>query len=141
MHLFKTISWDSTVGIATGYVLDDRGVGFRVPVGSRIFCSPRHSDQLWGPPSFLSNGYCELFRRGQSSRGVKLITHLQHLNACPPSFIAWENVLSVILKTCSNNTPKGGRTPTASKQASRHETKETKTDVSIMTQIGMRRFS
>jgi hypothetical protein len=27
---------DSAVGIATGYGLEDRGVGFRVPVGSRI---------------------------------------------------------------------------------------------------------
>jgi hypothetical protein len=35
---------------------------------------------------------------------------------------------------------KGGRTPTASKQASRHETKETKADVSIMTQTGVQRF-
>jgi hypothetical protein len=26
-------SWDSVVGIATGYELNDRGVGFRVPVG------------------------------------------------------------------------------------------------------------
>jgi hypothetical protein len=30
-------SRDSSFGIATGYVLDDRGVGVRVPVGSRIF--------------------------------------------------------------------------------------------------------
>jgi hypothetical protein len=30
-------SWDSAVGIVTGYGLDDRGVGVRVPVGSRIF--------------------------------------------------------------------------------------------------------
>jgi hypothetical protein len=36
---------------------------------------------------------------------------------------------------------KGGRTPTASRQASRHETKETKVDVSIMTETGVRRFS
>jgi hypothetical protein len=28
---------DSVVGTATGYGLDDRGVGVRVPVGSRIF--------------------------------------------------------------------------------------------------------
>jgi hypothetical protein len=28
---------DSSVGIATGYGLDDRGFGFPVPVGSRIF--------------------------------------------------------------------------------------------------------
>jgi hypothetical protein len=31
---------DSLIGIATGYGLDDRGVGVRVPVGSRIFSSP-----------------------------------------------------------------------------------------------------
>jgi hypothetical protein len=30
-------SRDSSVGIATGYGLDDRGVGVRVPVGSGIF--------------------------------------------------------------------------------------------------------
>jgi hypothetical protein len=33
--MFK--SRDSVVGIATGYGLDNRGVGVRVPVGSRIF--------------------------------------------------------------------------------------------------------
>jgi hypothetical protein len=27
---------DSVVGIATGYGLDDRGIGVRVPVGSRL---------------------------------------------------------------------------------------------------------
>jgi hypothetical protein len=43
-------------GIATGYELDHQGVGVRVPVGSRMFCSPRRPDQLWGPPSLLSNG-------------------------------------------------------------------------------------
>jgi hypothetical protein len=41
------------VGIATGYGLDDRGVGVRVPVGS----SPRRPDGLWGPPNLVSNGY------------------------------------------------------------------------------------
>jgi hypothetical protein len=34
-------SRDSVVGIATGYGLDDRGVGVRVPVGSRVFSSLR----------------------------------------------------------------------------------------------------
>jgi hypothetical protein len=28
---------DTAVGVATGYVLDDRGVGVQVPAGSRIF--------------------------------------------------------------------------------------------------------
>jgi hypothetical protein len=36
------------VGIATGYGLDDRGVGVRVPVVSRIFSFPRRRDRLWG---------------------------------------------------------------------------------------------
>jgi hypothetical protein len=49
-------SWDSVVGIETAYGMDDRGVGVQVPVGSRIFSSPHHPDQLWGPPSLLSNG-------------------------------------------------------------------------------------
>jgi hypothetical protein len=39
------------------------------------------------------------------------------------------------------NESKGGGTPTASRQASRHETKEKKSDVSIMTETGVRRFS
>jgi hypothetical protein len=45
------------VGIATGYGLDDQEVGVWVPLGSRIFSSPRRPDRLWGPPNFLSNGY------------------------------------------------------------------------------------
>jgi hypothetical protein len=35
---------DSIVGIATCCGLDNRGVGVRVPVGSRIFSSPRRPD-------------------------------------------------------------------------------------------------
>jgi hypothetical protein len=35
----------------------DRWVGVQVPIGSRIFISPYHSDRLWGPPSLPSNGY------------------------------------------------------------------------------------
>jgi hypothetical protein len=36
---FVALPSDSLVGIATGYGLDCRGVGVRVPVGSRIFFS------------------------------------------------------------------------------------------------------
>jgi hypothetical protein len=50
-------SRNSSVGIATGYGLVDRGVGVLVPVGSRIFSSSRRPDRLWGPPNLLSSGY------------------------------------------------------------------------------------
>jgi hypothetical protein len=53
-------SRDSVVGIATSYGMDDREVGVRVPVWSRIFFSPSRPDRLWrlwGPPNLLYNGY------------------------------------------------------------------------------------
>jgi hypothetical protein len=45
-----SIPWsrDSAVGIATGYGLDEKGVGVRVSVESTIFSSPRRPDRLWG---------------------------------------------------------------------------------------------
>jgi hypothetical protein len=72
-------SRERSVGIETGCGLDGRGVGVRVPVGSRIFSSPHRPDRFWGPPSLLSNGYRELFPRGYSGRGVKLTSHLQRV--------------------------------------------------------------
>jgi hypothetical protein len=54
------------VGLATGYGLEDQGVGVRVPVWARIFTSPCRPDGLWGPPNLLSNGYW-----GALSPGVK----------------------------------------------------------------------
>jgi hypothetical protein len=57
IHSFvRTKSQESAVGIATGYGLDERGVGVRVPVRARIFTSPRRADLFWGPPGLLSNG-------------------------------------------------------------------------------------
>jgi hypothetical protein len=47
---------DSVVDLATGYGLDDRGFGVRVPVGTTLFFSPGRPDRLWGPHSLLSNG-------------------------------------------------------------------------------------
>jgi hypothetical protein len=55
-------SQDSAVGIATGYGLDERGVGVRVPVGSRIFSSLHHPDRI-----YISNGYRGLFSRGKAA--------------------------------------------------------------------------
>jgi hypothetical protein len=44
-----------TVGIATGYRLDEGGIGARVPVEARILSSPRRPDRIWGPHSLLSD--------------------------------------------------------------------------------------
>jgi len=52
--LQKNRSWNSSVGIVTGYVLDDRGIG------DQFFSSPH---RLWGQPSILSNRYLETFPR------------------------------------------------------------------------------
>jgi hypothetical protein len=57
-------SRDSAVALATDYGLNDRGVGVRVPVGSKMFSSPRRPDRLWGSPNLLFNGYRGLFLRG-----------------------------------------------------------------------------
>jgi hypothetical protein len=43
--------------IVTGYGLDGSVVRVWVPIGSRIFSSPCHSYQFWGPPNLLCNGY------------------------------------------------------------------------------------
>jgi hypothetical protein len=43
------------VSVAIAFGLDNREVGVKVLVGSRILTSPYPPDQLWGPPN-LSNG-------------------------------------------------------------------------------------
>jgi hypothetical protein len=51
------MSQDSVVGIRTGYLLDDRGIGVQVPAVSKMYFFPRRPDRIWGPPSLLSNWY------------------------------------------------------------------------------------
>jgi hypothetical protein len=77
MYLFDIGSRDSVVGIATGYGLEDRGVGVRVPVGSRIFSTSSR-------PALGSTQTCIQWVPGALSPvvkrpGVKLTTHLQRM--------------------------------------------------------------
>jgi hypothetical protein len=44
---------DSSVGISTGYGLDDQGGGSSSPGRVKIFTSPYRPDRLWGPPNLL----------------------------------------------------------------------------------------
>jgi hypothetical protein len=61
LHAFDHLrSRDKSVGIATGYELDNRWVGVRV----KNFFSPLRPDRLWGPASLLSNEYRGLFPQG-----------------------------------------------------------------------------
>jgi hypothetical protein len=56
----------SAVGIATGYRLDDRGVGVRVPVRARFFSSLQRPGRLRDPRSLLSKGNMGLFSWGKA---------------------------------------------------------------------------
>jgi hypothetical protein len=67
IYIYKEIeieNRDIAVCVAADYGLDDRGVGVRVVMVSRIITSPHRPDRLWGPPSLLSNEYRRLFPRG-----------------------------------------------------------------------------
>jgi hypothetical protein len=70
MNTFVPVCRDCVDGIATGYGLDDLGVGVRIPVRSRIFSSQSRLDRLWGQPSLLYNGYRALFPRGGKAAGA-----------------------------------------------------------------------
>jgi hypothetical protein len=60
-------SRDSSVGIATGYGLDDRRVWIPFPLGPRSFFSPRRPHRFWGLPSLLSNGCRGIKRLGREA--------------------------------------------------------------------------
>jgi hypothetical protein len=57
-------SRDSSVGIATGYRLDDPG---SIPDSARFIPYLQRPDRLWGPPSLLYNGYLWLFPPGHEA--------------------------------------------------------------------------
>jgi hypothetical protein len=78
-HVF--VCWTSrnrAVSVATGYGLEDRETGVRVPVGSRIFSSSRRLDRpalgsIQPPIPWVPGALSP----GCNGRGVKLTTHLQ----------------------------------------------------------------
>jgi hypothetical protein len=76
-------SRDRPVGIATGYGLDDWGVGVRVPVGSRIIFSPRRQTGS-GPPNLLSNGYRRLTPRGKAPPASDEVKKMWIYASTPP---------------------------------------------------------
>jgi hypothetical protein len=67
-------TYDSSVGIPTGYGLD--GLGSIPGRGKIFFSTPQHLARIWGPPILLSSEYLGLFPRGYSDWGVKLTIDL-----------------------------------------------------------------
>jgi hypothetical protein len=60
-------SRNSVTGIATGYGLDDREVEVQVPVGSKIFFSPRRRDRLWAHQTSYPRGTRGSFPGGKAA--------------------------------------------------------------------------
>jgi hypothetical protein len=81
------VSHDSSVGIATGYGMDDRVVGFRVPVKSRIFSSPYRPDR---PPLWSSgqNSWLQIQRSGFVSRRYQIFREVLDLERSPLSLVS-----------------------------------------------------
>jgi hypothetical protein len=94
------LSRGSSVGIATGYGLNDRDVGFQVPVERRIFISPYPPHWLWGPPSLLSSGY-----RGGGAPSLAVKRHWHEDDHSPPTVAGFDMVKSVIHAIHASPTP------------------------------------
>jgi hypothetical protein len=73
-------------GIATGYGLDARVVGVRVPVGTRFFFASYLPDRFWDPSNFLSNGYMGLLSRGGGGGGAG-----READPTPPTGVGGKN--------------------------------------------------
>jgi hypothetical protein len=67
--IFDSRFWsrDSVVGIVTGCRLDDRRMGIRVPVESKIVSYLRHRDRLWGHPASYPMGIGVSFPGGKAA--------------------------------------------------------------------------
>jgi hypothetical protein len=91
-------SRDGAVGIATGYGLDDRGIGVRILVGIKV----SRPDRFWGPPSLLSNdcpmttgGFCPEVKRPGRKADHLPPTSAEVKNTCvymptsPYAFMVW----------------------------------------------------
>jgi hypothetical protein len=72
-----TRSRDSSVGIATGYGLEDGGVGVRVPVVQEFLLLRAVQTGSGDHPTSYTMGTGGSFLGGKSGRGVKLTAHLQ----------------------------------------------------------------
>jgi hypothetical protein len=71
LSLSLSLCRDSVVGTATGYGLDHRGFGVRVPVGSKIFSSPRRPNRLWShPASSYPMGTGNYFPGGKAAKAL-----------------------------------------------------------------------
>lgn len=65
----------TTDGNSDSYRLDDRGL---IPSRDTVFfLSPLHLDWLWGLPTFVFNGYWELFPQGWRSWSVNPATSIR----------------------------------------------------------------
>jgi hypothetical protein len=83
----KKHSRDSSVGIALGYGLDDRGSRFRFPAGvGNLSLHRRVQNGSGAHPASYPKGTREYFTGGKAAGVVKLTTHLQLL---PRSKNAW----------------------------------------------------
>jgi hypothetical protein len=68
----NNISYEIQHGQHSDWLLAGRlRVRSLVLVEARIFSSPCHPEQFWGPPSLLSNRYQGPFPQGRSGRGMK----------------------------------------------------------------------
>jgi hypothetical protein len=61
-------SWDSAVGIVTGYGLDSGGVRVQFPVGARFFSTSCCPEQFRGHPPSCAMGTGGFFPGGKAAR-------------------------------------------------------------------------